>query len=43
MIMNYETPIAEIIRFTSMEQLASSLDVTLGELDGGITLTSRQF
>ena len=43
MKMNYEAPVAEVISFTSMEQLASSLDVTLGELDGGITLTSREF
>ena len=40
MKMNYEAPNAEVINFTSLEQLAS---VTLGELDGAIDTPSRDF
>ena len=44
MKMNYEAPIAEVISFTSLEQLATTLsDVTLGDLDGNIGLTSKDF
>ena len=42
MKMNYETPVAEVISFTSMEQLAS-LDLNLGDLNGGLTVGSRDF
>ena len=38
----YETPVAEVISFTAMEQLAS-LDVSLGELEGEMGLGSRDF
>ena len=38
----YETPVAEVISFTAMEQLAS-LDVNLGELEGEMGLGSRDF
>ena len=42
MKMNYEAPVAEVISFTSLEQLAAP-DLTLGDLDGDFELTSRKF
>ena len=41
MKMNYEAPVAEVISFTSMEQLAS-LELDLG-LSGTPTVGSRDF
>ena len=38
----YETPVAEVISFTAMEQLAS-LDVTLGDLSGDRSIGSKDF
>ena len=38
----YETPVAEVISFTSLEQLAN-LDVNLGELEGNLGIGSRDF
>ena len=38
----YETPVAEVISFTAMEQLAST-DFDLGDLEGTVTLGSRNF
>lgn len=40
MKMNYEAPVAEVISFTSMEQLAAELDLTL---DGQLGVSSRNF
>ena len=42
MKMNYEAPVAEVISFTSMEQLAT-LDLQLGNLGGNIGLQSKDF
>lgn len=39
----YETPVAEVISFTAMEQLANNMDVTLGDLEGSIGLGSKDF
>ena len=41
MKMNYEAPVAEVISFTSMEQLAS-MDLELN-LDGTMGVRSRDF
>jgi hypothetical protein len=38
----YETPVAEVISFSAMEQLAN-MDVTLGELEGNIGIGSKDF
>ena len=38
----YETPVAEVISFTAMEQLAN-IDVSLGELEGNIGIGSKDF
>ena len=38
----YETPVAEIISFTAMEQLAN-LDVNLGDLEGEMGIGSKDF
>ena len=38
----YETPVAEVISFTAMEQLAN-LDVSLGELKGELGVGSKDF
>ena len=38
----YEAPVAEVISFTSMEQLAS-LDVNLNDLQGDVGIDSRDF
>ena len=38
----YEAPVAEVISFTSMEQLANT-DVSLGDLDGNLGLGSKDF
>ena len=38
----YETPEAEVISFTSLEQLAS-LDVNLNDLEGELGVGSRDF
>ena len=38
----YETPVAEVISFTSLEQLAN-IDVSLGELEGNIGIGSKDF
>lgn len=38
----YEAPVAEVISFTAMEQLAS-LDVTLGDLSGDLSVGSKDF
>ena len=39
----YEAPNAEVINFTSMEQLATMGGVTLGDLEGNLGLTSKDF
>ena len=38
----YETPVAEVINFTAMEQLAS-LDVNLNDLEGNIGVGRKDF
>ena len=38
----YETPVAEVISFTAMEQLAN-MDVNLNDLEGNLGLTSKEF
>ena len=38
----YETPVAEVISFTAMEQLAS-MDVNLNDLNGNLGVGSRDF
>ena len=38
----YETPVAEVISFTAMEQLAN-LNVDLGDLDGELGIGSKDF
>ena len=38
----YESPVAEVISFTAMEQLAS-LDVQLNNLEGDMGLGSKDF
>ena len=38
----YEAPVAEVISFTAMEQLAS-LDVNLNDLEGELGVGSRDF
>ena len=38
----YETPVAEVISFTAMEQL-DNIDVTLGDLDGNLGIGSKDF
>lgn len=38
----YEAPIAEVISFTAMEQLAN-LNVDLGDLDGELGIGSKDF
>ena len=38
----YETPVAEVISFTAMEQLAS-LDVNLNDLEGNLGIGSKDF
>ena len=38
----YETPVAEVISFSAMEQLAN-MDVTLGELEGNLGVGSKDF
>ena len=38
----YEAPVAEVISFTSLEQLAS-LDVNLNDLEGNIGVGSKDF
>ena len=40
----YEAPIAEVINFTAMEQIAASTpDVNLKDLEGSLGLTSKDF
>ena len=39
---NYEAPVAEVISFTSLEQLAT-LDLELGNLGGGFEVLSKDF
>ena len=38
----YEAPVAEVISFTAMEQLAS-MDVNLNDLNGNLGVGSRDF
>ena len=38
----YETPVAEIISFTAMEQLAN-MDVNLNDLPGNMGVGSKDF
>ena len=38
----YETPVAEVISFTAMEQLAN-MDVNLGDLEGNVGIGSKDF
>ena len=38
----YETPVAEVISFTAMEQLAS-VDVNLNDLGGNLDIGSTDF
>ena len=38
----YETPVAEVISFTAMEQLAS-VDVNLNDLGGNLDIGSKDF
>ena len=38
----YETPVAEVISFTAMEQLAS-IDVNLNDLEGNLGIGSKDF
>ena len=38
----YEAPIAEVISFTAMEQLAN-IDVSLGDLEGSMGIGSKDF
>lgn len=38
----YEAPVAEVISFTAMEQIAS-LDVNLNDLEGDLGVGSRDF
>ena len=38
----YEAPVAEVISFTAMEQLAS-LDVNLNDLEGNLGIGSKDF
>ena len=38
----YETPVAEVISFTSMEQLAS-VDLNLNDLNGNLGIGSKDF
>ena len=38
----YEAPVAEVISFTALEQLAN-LDVNLGDLDGELGIGSKDF
>jgi len=38
----YEAPIAEVISFTAMEQLAS-VDVNLNDLEGNLGIGSKDF
>ena len=39
----YEAPSAEVINFTAMEQIASSMDVNLNDLQGGLGVGSKDF
>lgn len=40
----YETPVAEVISFTAMEQLASSVpEVNLNDLEGNLGIGSKNF
>ena len=38
----YEAPVAEVISFTAMEQLAS-IDVNLNDLEGNLGIGSKDF
>ena len=38
----YEAPVAEVISFTALEQLAN-LDVNLGDLEGELGIGSKDF
>ena len=38
----YEAPVAEVISFTAMEQLAN-MDVNLNDLNGNLGVGSRDF
>ena len=38
----YETPVAEVISFTSLEQLAN-MDVNLNDLPGNMGIGSKDF
>ena len=38
----YEAPVAEVISFTAMEQLAS-VDINLGDLEGSMSIGSKDF
>ena len=39
----YEAPVAEVINFTAMEQIASSMDVNLNDLQGSVGIGSKDF
>ena len=38
----YEAPVAEVISFTAMEQLAN-VDINLGDLEGSMSIGSKDF